>query len=625
EGRAVRPLPDFAREAGDLVPLYRAMVLTRRFDAKAIALQRTGRIGTYSSALGQEAVGAGLAAAMRADDILVPTYRETAAILMRGVTLEEMLLYWGGDERGADYAGPREDFPVSVPVGTHPLHAVGAAYAFKLRRQERAAVTVFGDGATSKGDVYEALNFAGVWRLPVVFVVINNNWAISMPRAAQTAAETLAQKGRRLGGYFSWNVLEVLLNMSLMPIVLVPICRQMAGRETVGLFVFVLGIVSLVGVTPTKGLNNALLRDLTATEKSRQRLLVRTSLFMAVAAMTVLLLVVLVACGLLSGQGTQSKTTLGWVAILAVAFAARNLQTTGSVDLTVSRGFAQRMIWRSIGSVLALTAIPAYFLLGADGLPLGFAMGHVAALILLLTVRRSLFLERPLFARDMIGPLARSWLILSLVTFFAASGRYIHRTVLGSCHGPDTVMVFFAAAATLEICIMPISTLGLFAFQLLSAHRNRDRFSPRFFAGYVLAAVAAVPCLYFLIRFAAIWPLRWLYAKELDDAIAPLGIMAIGAGLTILMHASRPFVQKFSSLRALGVIGIVSFAAHLGAALVLIPGQGITGAAWSYTIGQAVTSLAWFGFLLVGFLGLRSTQDKSPGRSVSVNVNDRAS
>ena len=199
EGRAVRPLPDFAREAGDLVPLYRAMVLTRRFDAKAIALQRTGRLGTYSSALGQEAVGVGLAAAMRADDILVPTYRETAAILMRGVTLEEMLLYWGGDERGADYAGPREDFPISVPVGTHPLHAVGAAYAFKLRRQERAAVTVFGDGATSTGGVYEALNFAGVWRLPVVFVVINNNWAISMPREAQTAAETLAQKAIAAG------------------------------------------------------------------------------------------------------------------------------------------------------------------------------------------------------------------------------------------------------------------------------------------------------------------------------------------------------------------------------------------------------------------------------------------
>jgi|GEM_PF-3076757 len=419
------------------------------------------------------------------------------------------------------------------------------------------------------------------------------------------APETATQKGRRLSGYFSWNILEVVLNMGVMPLLLVPVCTRIAGEETVGLFLYALGIVSLVGVTPTKGLNNALLRDLSATEKSCQPLLVRTSLFMAVVAMAALLLVALVVCGGWMWQGTKSTTTLWWIAILAVAFAARNLQTTGSVDLTVSRSFAQRMTWRSIGSVLALVAVPAFYLLGANGLPIGFTIGHVAALVLLLTARRGLFLERPLFARDMVGPLTKSWLVLSLVTFFVASGRYVHRTVLGSCYEMDNVTVFFAAAATLEICIMPISTLGLFGFQLLSAHRNRDRFSRRFFAGYVVATLVGVPCIYFLIRIVATWPLRWLYANQFDRAIEPLWIMAIGVSLTILMHASRPFVQKFSSLKTLGVIGIISLAAHLGAALVLIPSRGITGAAWSYTIGHTITSLAWFAFLLVGFLGSR--------------------
>ncbi len=199
DGQVVEPLPDFAREPASLIPLYRAMVLTRRFDAKAVALQRTGRIGTYPSSLGQEAACVGLASAMQPEDVLVPTYRETAAMLWRGVTLEELLVLWGGDERGSDYAGPREDFPVSIPVGTHALHAVGVAYAFKIRGQKRAAVPVFGDGATSKGDVLEAFNFAGALRLPVVFVVINNQWAISVPRSAQTAAETLAQKAISAG------------------------------------------------------------------------------------------------------------------------------------------------------------------------------------------------------------------------------------------------------------------------------------------------------------------------------------------------------------------------------------------------------------------------------------------
>jgi 2-oxoisovalerate dehydrogenase E1 component alpha subunit len=191
---AIATLPDFARVPAELTTLYRAMVLTRAFDAKAVALQRTGRLGTYASSLGQEAVGVGLASATRPDDVLLPSFREHGAQICRGVTLKELFLYWGGDERGNDFAGPRQDFPNCVPVGSHAPHAVGVALAFKLRSEARAAVCVFGDGATSKGDVAEALNMAGVWKAPAVFVVANNGWAISIPVAKQTAAATLAQK-----------------------------------------------------------------------------------------------------------------------------------------------------------------------------------------------------------------------------------------------------------------------------------------------------------------------------------------------------------------------------------------------------------------------------------------------
>lgn len=198
-GTAVGPLPDFAADPAELVRMYRAMVLARSFDAKAIALQRTGRLGTFASALGQEAVSIGAASAMTPDDVLVPSFREHGAQLWRGVTLLELLLYWGGDERGSDFKGPRQDFPISVPVGSHPPHAAGIALAMKLRKQKRAVVCIFGDGATSKGDVAEALNFAGVWSLPVVFIVSNNRWAISVPVARQTAAQTLAQKAIAAG------------------------------------------------------------------------------------------------------------------------------------------------------------------------------------------------------------------------------------------------------------------------------------------------------------------------------------------------------------------------------------------------------------------------------------------
>ncbi|HXP72653.1 MAG TPA: pyruvate dehydrogenase (acetyl-transferring) E1 component subunit alpha [Stellaceae bacterium] len=198
-GKPVGPLPDFARNPATVTALYRALVRTRTFDAKAIALQRTGRLGTYASSLGQEAVSVGCASAMRPEDVLLPSFREHGAQLLRGVTPLELFLYWGGDERGSAFAGPRQDFPNSVPVGSHTPHAAGVALAFKLRREPRVAVCVFGDGASSKGDVAEALNIAGVWQLPAVFVVSNNQWAISVPRASQTAAETLAQKAIAAG------------------------------------------------------------------------------------------------------------------------------------------------------------------------------------------------------------------------------------------------------------------------------------------------------------------------------------------------------------------------------------------------------------------------------------------
>jgi 2-oxoisovalerate dehydrogenase E1 component alpha subunit len=199
EGELVQPLPACAQDPAELLALYRAMVLTRAFDTKAVALQRTGKLGTFASSLGQEAIGVGVASAMHADDVLFPSYRDHAAQLLRGVTMAESLLYWGGDERGSDFQVPRNDFPNCVPIGNQVCHAAGAAYAFLLRQEPRVAVTVIGDGATSKGDFYEAMNMAGVWKAPLVLVINNNQWAISVPRERQTAAQTLAQKAIAAG------------------------------------------------------------------------------------------------------------------------------------------------------------------------------------------------------------------------------------------------------------------------------------------------------------------------------------------------------------------------------------------------------------------------------------------
>lgn len=197
-GNPLGELPSFAEDQALMQSLYEWMVLTRIFDAKAINLQRTGKMGTYASSLGQEAISVAIGNAMNKDDVLAPAYREYGAQLQRDVTITDILAFWGGSEQGNNFAN-RHDFPNAVPIGTQPLHAAGVAAAIKYRKQKRAAVSVCGDGATSEGDFYEAINVAGAWQLPVVFVVCNNQWAISLARHQQTFAKTIAQKAIAAG------------------------------------------------------------------------------------------------------------------------------------------------------------------------------------------------------------------------------------------------------------------------------------------------------------------------------------------------------------------------------------------------------------------------------------------
>jgi 2-oxoisovalerate dehydrogenase E1 component alpha subunit len=199
QGEVVGTLPEFARDHDELIRMYRLMTLVRTFDTKAINLQRTGKLGTYASCLGHEATHVGAGAAMRPDDVLVPVYREYGAQFWRGVKMSNVLLYWGGDERGNVFEATPHDFAWCVPIGTQTLHAAGAAMAMKIRGEKRCALTFIGDGGTSEGAFYEALNLAGARALPVVFIIVNNKWAISVPIESQTATRTLAQKAIAAG------------------------------------------------------------------------------------------------------------------------------------------------------------------------------------------------------------------------------------------------------------------------------------------------------------------------------------------------------------------------------------------------------------------------------------------
>ncbi len=189
--------PDIPRD--DLKRLYRTFILARRFDERMLRLQRQGRIGTFGPTRGHEAAVLGSVYALRPSDWIVPYYREWPAYMWRGWPLDNLILYYAGYAEGMRVPDGIRDLPLCIPIASQIPHAVGVAYAARYKGEDAVGLTYLGDGATSHGDCQEAMNFAGVFQVPLVFLVLNNQWAISVPRSRQTHARTLAQKATAYG------------------------------------------------------------------------------------------------------------------------------------------------------------------------------------------------------------------------------------------------------------------------------------------------------------------------------------------------------------------------------------------------------------------------------------------
>lgn len=179
--------------------LYADMIEARVFDRKSIAMQRQGRLATYAPFEGQEAAQIGAAAALKPQDWVAATYRDAALNWRAGYPWRLLILGRTGDERGGEVPDGINILPPSITVGGHMIHAVGLAWAEKLKGSDSVALTSFGDGATSEGDFHEAMNFAAVYETPTVFFCQNNGFAISYPTREQTRSETIAAKAEAYG------------------------------------------------------------------------------------------------------------------------------------------------------------------------------------------------------------------------------------------------------------------------------------------------------------------------------------------------------------------------------------------------------------------------------------------
>lgn len=190
-------MPEIEEEK--LLELYKTMLLTRVTDIKALQYQRQGRMLTYAPNQGQEAAQVGTIAATEKEDWLVPAFREMGAWLYKGVPLEQVFLYWYGSEEGSRYPKDVKMLPISVPIASQLNHAAGIGMSINIKGEKDVVIAYVGDGGTSQGEFHEAINFAAVFNAPVVFVIMNNQFAISVSRKSQTKSETLAQKAVAYG------------------------------------------------------------------------------------------------------------------------------------------------------------------------------------------------------------------------------------------------------------------------------------------------------------------------------------------------------------------------------------------------------------------------------------------
>lgn len=193
--------PDWKPEITDPLVLesYKFMNFARQADLQAVSFQRQGRMYTYPPNLGQEAIHCGVGKQMREQDWLIPAFRELGAWLLKGAKLSDIYNYFGGHEDGSLFSGAPNFLPISVPIASQFLHAVGIGYALNYKKEDGVVFAFIGDGGTSEGDFHEALNFGAVWKTPVVFIVQNNQFAISVPVHKQTVSKNLAVKSVAYG------------------------------------------------------------------------------------------------------------------------------------------------------------------------------------------------------------------------------------------------------------------------------------------------------------------------------------------------------------------------------------------------------------------------------------------
>jgi len=415
---------------------------------------------------------------------------------------------------------------------------------------------------------------------------------------------------KRYLGYISWVGLEVIIFTGLPRLVIFPIVAYFIGQEEFGLFIFLLGIVMMVGKAPSVGLETGIIRFFAELEDSARRILSYTCIRLCKIAM--LVIVAIGGIGLVIARYLyEVELKIIWCLIpLLIFLYTWNLFELQMVKYRIERRFAYRTGWYSLLSLLLLIALPAAFFGGTIGMAWGYTFGYVVVYVLLSWKQNTLLRNLP-YDVKLAKRVKKLWWHISLASVLALSSRYIYRIVLGISGSYSDVSVFFGATNIIDLCMAPMGILSSLLLSMLSGFSRLEEVGKRQKYIVGVAAVSISVGAVLLVFVAGPWMLSIMFPQFADESARILRFLVIAIPCGVIILFSRPFVTKFGPIKFIPILNLVTLLAHFLPAILLIPKRGTDGAVIAYTIGYGLSAASWLMALAWVFVSNRRSDSNS--------------
>lgn len=398
---------------------------------------------------------------------------------------------------------------------------------------------------------------------------------------------------KRNFGYVFWTFAEQASVIAIPRLVLWPLAAYVIGKEDFGVFVFAFAITSILGIQPANGLATAILRHLSDYNKEQQQQFCGIAMRLCHRAMIIVLLAGLLCCVIVAGTRLQSSQVVYCLIPLILSLYPENQTHLLLTESRFHRRFRKRAFWFGIRSIIIVIA--GYLgaeLAGLIGLAWGYSIGH----FLIYGFLRYQYREWLKTASDleMVFVLKKVWLHITVAGVIAFAGPYLNRIILGGLHGFTETADLVAATSVAFIFLAPITSISGLLLSVISRYESINDFSLQARWQWLCMLILGMVVCPLTLKYFSSSIIHFLYPGFGDKSVELLKILIWMIMASTVVNLCRPFVMKFGSVRVVPLINIISLAATLGSALVLIPIYKTTGAAWAIVSGSIVTAALWF-------------------------------